>query len=44
MHLKEIGWERVDFIDLAQGRDKWRAVVKSVIGLRVPLKFGEFID
>jgi hypothetical protein len=34
--LREIGWDGVDWIDLAQDRDQWRALVKTVMNLRVP--------
>jgi hypothetical protein len=34
--LREIGWEGMDCIDLAQDRDQWRAVVNTVMNLRVP--------
>jgi hypothetical protein len=34
--LREIGWEGVDWIDLGQDRDQWRALVKAVMILRVP--------
>jgi hypothetical protein len=34
--LREIGWNAVDWIDLAQDRDQWRALVKSVLNIRVP--------
>jgi hypothetical protein len=34
--LLEIGWGGVDWIGLAQDRDKWRAVVNAVMNLRVP--------
>jgi hypothetical protein len=34
--LKEIGWEGVNWIHLAQDRDRWRALVKKVMKLRVP--------
>jgi hypothetical protein len=35
--LKEIGWKGVDWITLAQDRDKWRAVMNVGINkLRVP--------
>jgi hypothetical protein len=35
MDLREIGWEIVDWIRLAQDRDRWRAVVSAVMNLRV---------
>jgi hypothetical protein len=36
MDLKEIGWGDMDWIDLAQDRDQWRALVNTVMKLRVP--------
>jgi hypothetical protein len=36
MDLRKIGWGGMDWIDLAQDRDRWRAVVNTVMGLRVP--------
>jgi hypothetical protein len=36
MDLREIGWGGVDLIDLAQDRDQWRALVNTVMNLRVP--------
>jgi hypothetical protein len=30
MDLKEIGWDGMDWIDLAQVRDQWRALVNTV--------------
>jgi hypothetical protein len=36
MDLGEIGWCNVDWIVLAQDRDKWRALVNAVMNLRVP--------
>jgi hypothetical protein len=35
MDLVEIGWGDVDWIGLAQDRDRWRALVNSVLNLRV---------
>jgi transcription termination factor 2 len=35
MGLGEIGWGSADWINLAQDRDKWRAVVNAVMNLRV---------
>jgi hypothetical protein len=34
--LREIGWDGVDWIDLAQDRLLCRALVKTVMNLRVP--------
>jgi hypothetical protein len=36
MDLLEIGWGVVDWIGLAQDRDKWRTLVNAVVNLRVP--------
>jgi hypothetical protein len=36
MELGEIGWDGVDWIDMAQDRDQWRALVSTVLNLRVP--------
>jgi hypothetical protein len=35
MDLREIGWGGVEWIQLAQDRDRWRAVVNAVMNLRV---------
>jgi hypothetical protein len=36
MDLVEVGWGYVDWIGLAHDRDRWRALVNSVLNLRVP--------
>jgi hypothetical protein len=36
MDLREIGWDGMDWIDLSQARDRWRALVNTVMNLRVP--------
>jgi hypothetical protein len=36
MDLREIGWGGMDWIDLAEDRDQWRALVNMVMNLRVP--------
>jgi hypothetical protein len=36
MDLREVGLDRMDWIDLAQDRDRWRAYVNVVMNLRVP--------
>jgi hypothetical protein len=35
MDLRELGWDGMDWIDLAQDRNQWRALVKTVMSLRV---------
>jgi hypothetical protein len=34
--LSELGWDSMDWIDLAQDRNQWRALVNKVMKLRVP--------
>jgi hypothetical protein len=34
MDLREIGWGGMDWIDLAQDRDQWRALVNTVIHIQ----------
>jgi hypothetical protein len=36
MDLQEVGWVGMDWIDLAQDRDRRRALIKPVMNLRVP--------
>jgi hypothetical protein len=36
MDLVYVGWGGIDWIGLAQDRDRWRALVNSVLNLRVP--------
>jgi hypothetical protein len=36
MHLGEVGWGGVDWIDLVQYREKWGSLVNAVMNLRVP--------
>jgi hypothetical protein len=35
LYCVEIGWGGMDWIDLAQGRVQWRAVVNTVMNFRV---------
>jgi hypothetical protein len=36
MDLREVGWGGMDWINVAQDRDRWRALVYTVMNLRVP--------
>jgi hypothetical protein len=36
MDLQEVGWRGMDWINMAQDRDRWRTVVSAVMNLRVP--------
>jgi hypothetical protein len=36
MDLREIGWDGMDWIKLAQDRNQWRALVNTVMNVRVP--------
>jgi hypothetical protein len=36
MDLEEVGWVGVDWMNVAQDRDQWRAVVNTVMNLQVP--------
>jgi hypothetical protein len=36
MDPREIGWDGMDWINLAQNRDQWMALVNAVMNLRVP--------
>jgi hypothetical protein len=36
MDLREIGWEGVDWMHLAEDRDRWRTLVNTVMNLWIP--------
>ena len=40
MDLQEVGGGCVDWMELAQDRDRWRALVSNVMSLRVPKMWG----
>jgi hypothetical protein len=43
MDHQEVGWESMDWTDMAQDRDRWQALVNVVMNLRVPQNAGNFL-
>jgi hypothetical protein len=41
--LKEVVWENLDWIHLAQDREQWRVILNTVMNLRVPYRTGDFL-
>jgi hypothetical protein len=44
LDLREIGWGVMDWIDLAQDRDQWRALVNTLMNLWVAYSVGKFLS
>jgi hypothetical protein len=36
MDIEKVGWGGMDWADLAQNKERWRAFVKAVMNLQVP--------
>jgi hypothetical protein len=41
MDIREIRWDGMDYTELAQDRDQWRALVNTVMNFRGSMKFRE---
>jgi hypothetical protein len=44
MYFRETEWDGVDWIDLAQDRDQWRALANTVMKLWAPHNAGKFLS
>jgi hypothetical protein len=44
INLREIGWDGMDWIDLVQDKDQWRAFVNTVMNIWDLLKAGKFLS
>jgi hypothetical protein len=44
MVFREIGWVGMDWIELDQDRDQWRAVVNTAMNLGVPQNCWEILE
>jgi hypothetical protein len=44
IYLIETEWIGMDWIDLIQDKDKWRALMNTVMDLRVPQNVGKFLS
>jgi hypothetical protein len=43
MNIEEVGWGGMDWIDMAQDRDRWRALVNAVMNLLVQYHTGDLL-
>jgi hypothetical protein len=42
--LRETGWRGIEWIELVQDRDHWKALVNKEMNLRVTQNFGKFLS
>jgi hypothetical protein len=42
--LRERGWDGMDWIDVAQDRDQWKALVNMALSFQVPSSVGKFLN
>jgi hypothetical protein len=43
IYVRETGWGDMHWINLAQDRDQWKAVLNTALNLRVPYDVGKFL-
>jgi len=43
INLKEVGYGGMDWLELAQDKDRWRVIVNALMNFRGSTKFGEFL-
>jgi hypothetical protein len=43
MSFREVGWEGVDWMHLAQNKDQWWALVNTAVNVLDPIKWGNFL-
>jgi hypothetical protein len=44
MDLRVLVWGGVEWVDPSQDRDQWRALMNTVMNVRVPLSFEKFLS
>jgi hypothetical protein len=44
INLREIDWDGMDWVHLAQDSDQWRPLNNMVMNLRLPYNVGNFLD
>jgi hypothetical protein len=44
MDFRQIGWDVLNWIDLAQDRDQWLVLVNKVMNIQVPSNAGKFLN